>query len=93
MNIEMVKFGDLLISRPAGKDAWLGIQSMLKNTTQKEQVTLDFKGVSVLTPSWMDEFYTPLKKKYKKVKTINIKSSVISETIKFLESLDVPKQG
>lgn len=87
MKIEMIKFGNLLISRPSGKDAWLSFQPQLALLPSDEEVILDFKGVSVLTPSWMDEFLTPLKKRFKKIKFANINSPVIRETIDFLKSL------
>ncbi|MBI5412269.1 DUF4325 domain-containing protein [Candidatus Peregrinibacteria bacterium] len=87
MKIEMIKFGNLLISRPSGKDAWLSFRPQLATLPSNEEIILNFKGVSVLTPSWMDEFYTPLKIRFKKIKIINIDSPVIKETIDFLESL------
>ena len=87
MKIEMIKFGNLLISRPSGKDAWLAMQATLKTVPPKEQIILTFKGVSVLTPSWMDEFLTPLKGRFKKIMMTDIESPVIKETIDFLEKL------
>lgn len=87
MKIEMIKFGNLLISRPSGKDAWLGMQALLKKIPKGESIVLDFKGVSVLTPSWMDEFLTPLKATFKKVNIVHAESPVIRETLDFLEKL------
>jgi|GEM_PF-1008050 len=62
MNIALKKFGTTLVSRPAGKEAWLAFQPVLKEVTENEQIIVDFKDVVVLTPSWADEFLTPLKK-------------------------------
>jgi len=90
MTIEMIKFGPLLISRPAGKDAWLGIQARLRGLPPQEEIVLDFHGVTVLTPSWMDEFLTPMKETFTKVSFRNIDSQVIEETLTFLESLSKP---
>lgn len=66
MNIFLQKFGSTLISRPAGKEAWLALQPTLEQVNDNEKITVDFKDVTVLTPSWADEVITPLQNKYKK---------------------------
>ncbi len=55
MEIKIKKFGEMLISRPEGKDAALIIENQFINKLQNEKVILDFEGVRVLTPSWLDE--------------------------------------
>ena len=65
MRIELKKFGNLLVSRPAGRDAHLSARAYLlpaKDST--EPIEIDFSGVAVLAPSWADEFITPLRKSY-----------------------------
>lgn len=64
MKIELKKFGVMLISRPAGREAWLAAQAytLPKDTTEKIEV--DFSGVAVLSPSWADEFITKLEEQY-----------------------------
>lgn len=65
MTIELKKFGNILSSRPAGKDAWLSAQAyLLSGIKPDEKIEVDFSGVAVLSPSWADEFITPLKKTY-----------------------------
>lgn len=65
MIIEIKNFGDILISRPAGKEAFqLASAYVFKDITTDEPIILDFKDVNVLTPSWADEFITNLKSKF-----------------------------
>jgi hypothetical protein len=61
MTIDMVKFGAVLNARPAGREALLAIRPRLTSVTN---LTLDFRGVKVLTPSFADEFITPLMEQY-----------------------------
>ncbi|MBI2453510.1 STAS-like domain-containing protein [Candidatus Peregrinibacteria bacterium] len=60
MKIFLRKFGNILVSRPAGKEAYLAFQPVLREMKKQEPVEVDFEGVDVLTPSWADEFLTPL---------------------------------
>jgi len=46
MKIELKKFGEILISRPAGREAYL-----LKGILLEEEIEIDFNGVKVLAPS------------------------------------------
>lgn len=62
MTIEMQKIGVILNSRPAGREALLAMRPHLRGV---EDVVLDFSGVNVLTPSFADEFVTPLVSEYK----------------------------
>jgi hypothetical protein len=55
MRIQIKKFGDMLISRPEGRDAGLVIKNQFIQNLKDEVVVLDFEGVRVLTPSWLDE--------------------------------------
>lgn len=56
MRIEIKKFGDILISRPAGKEAYLSARAYILPKETNEEIVLDFEGVKVLAPSWGDEF-------------------------------------
>ena len=56
MKIELKKFGNILTSRPAGKEAYLGARAYLLPKDKNETVEIDFSGVDVLSPSWADEF-------------------------------------
>jgi hypothetical protein len=61
--ISLKKFGTMLISRPAGREAWLAAQAY-SLPAETDSVVVDFEGVSVLSPSWADEFLTPLRERY-----------------------------
>ena len=63
MKIQLVKYGTILSSRPAGKEAFLALKAYAL-TDKPKMIEVDFTGVKVLSPSWADEFFTPLKKKY-----------------------------
>jgi hypothetical protein len=63
MKIQISKFGNLLVSRPDGREAFLAARAYIINKGEKEFV-LDFDGIDVLTPSWIDEFVYNLKKEF-----------------------------
>ena len=82
----MIKFGTILNSRPAGREAILRAKQILHGATDTE-IQLDFSRVEVLTPSFADEFIKGLKNECadKKVTFMEFeKSSVIKETLSFL---------
>lgn len=86
MRIELKKFGKTLVSRPAGKEAWLAFQPVLKGILPDEKIIVDFDGVVVLTPSWADEFLTPLRSNFKdKVELININNPSVKATLSILD--------
>ena len=85
MTIELKKFGTTLVSRPAGKEAWLAYQPVLREVTAGEKIVVNFDGVIVLTPSWADEFLTPLRNKFKdKVELINTDNPSVKATLSIL---------
>lgn len=84
MKIYIKKFGITLVSRPAGKEAWLAFQPVLNEVKEGEKITVDFEGVIVFTPSWADEFLTPLKQKFKQVKLINTNNPSVKATLAIL---------
>ena len=55
--IQLKKFGNVLISRPAGLEAFNGIRPQLNPGTL---IQIDFAEVLTVTPSWLDEFLTRL---------------------------------
>lgn len=61
MRIELKKFGEILSSHPAGREACLAAKAYLKPATKEEKIELDFTGVKVLAPSWADEFLNGLR--------------------------------
>ena len=55
--IQLKKFGTVLISRPAGLEAFNAIRPQLNPDTS---IKIDFDQVLTVTPSWLDEFLTQL---------------------------------
>lgn len=64
MKIELQKFGMILTSRPAGRDAALVVRAYFKPLTDQEPIEIDFTGVKVMTPSWLDEFLQGLREAF-----------------------------
>jgi len=64
MRIEIKKFGDILTSRPAGKEAYLSARAYILPKESSEEIILDFEGVKVLSPSWGDEFITKIEQDF-----------------------------
>lgn len=60
MEIKLVKFGESLISRPAGREAYLSAKAYLFKKIPS-LLEIDFTGVKVLTPSWLSEFVAPFR--------------------------------
>ena len=86
MHISLKKFGTILISRPAGKEAFLVLQSLIKEVADNEKIEVDFDNVAVLTPSWADEFITPLVNQYKERVTLsNTENPSVRATLQTLE--------
>jgi len=89
MTLQMLKFGNILNSRPAGREAVLRAKQIMNGSTDPD-IILDFSGVEVLTPSFADEFTKGLKDIYKN-KTIKFqgfeKNNVISDTLTALHLL------
>jgi len=85
IKIELKKFGEMLISRPAGREAYLAMLAyILKDVDKEEIIEIDFFGVKVLTPSWADEVITKVVKEFKNVKLINIENPTTQATLKTL---------
>jgi hypothetical protein len=60
MRIELKKFGTTLLSRQAGKESLAAFQAVLSEVKPEENLEVDFEGVITFSPSWGDEFLTPL---------------------------------
>lgn len=85
MIIELKKFGTTLVSRPSGKEAWLAFQPVLNTVLDNEEIVVDFADVVVLTPSWADEFLTPLRTRFsERVKLINTDNASVQATLAIL---------
>ena len=85
MKIELKKFGEILVSRPAGREAYLAIEAYLtKGIDADEKIEIDFEGVKVLTPSWADEVVTKLTAKFNNIVLLNTQNSTVQATLKTL---------
>mgnify|MGYP001598749843 CR=1 FL=1 len=60
MKLQLEKFGKTLISRELGSEALKAFQPTLRELPQNETLEIDFSGVLTLSPSWADEFLSPL---------------------------------
>lgn len=88
MLIEVKKFGNLLSSRQTGKEAYAAFRPSLNELSADEKIIIDFSGVSTLTPSWADEFLTPILKEYDtRVSITNSDNPSVQATLNFLESI------
>lgn len=85
MRIKLVKFGEVLVSRPAGREAFLAMSAyLIKDLKADEEIKIDFNGVKVLAPSWADEVITKLAEKFKNIKLLNTENESVQATLKTL---------
>jgi hypothetical protein len=87
MKIELEKFGNILISRQAGREAFAAFHASLSSIPQGENLEIDFTGVITFSPSWGDEFLSPLKKQFgDKLVLANIANNPsVIESLKIIE--------
>ena len=92
MIIKLEKFGTILLSRQLGKEAALASQSLLRDIKRGENIEVDFKGVLTFSPSWGDEFLTPLLNKYGDKLVLKITDNPsVTNTIEMLETIHKKK--
>ena len=60
MKLQLGKFGKTLISRELGSEAFKAFQTTLRDLSKDEELEIDFSDVLTLSPSWADEFLSPL---------------------------------
>lgn len=86
MKIELKKFGDKLISRPAGREAYLAAKAYLLRDIPKDGlIEVDFKEIKVMGPSWADEFITPLRKDFSNVQLLNTTNPTVKASLEILQ--------
>ena len=86
MKIEIKKFGSLLTSRQLGKEALAAFEPSLRNISENEEELIDFEGTMTFSPSWGDEFLTPLAKRYgERFKLMDSDNSSVIALIETLE--------
>ncbi len=64
MRLELKKIGHSLMSRQAGKEALLALRPTLAELKPDEGIEIDFEGITTFSPSWGDEFLTPLAEEF-----------------------------
>jgi hypothetical protein len=84
MLVKISNFGDILISRPAGREAFLMAKAYVFNAvTPEDAIILDIDEIKVLTPSWADEFITGLKSAYENdLQYINTENPSVKASLK-----------
>jgi hypothetical protein len=86
MKIEIKKFGTLLTSRQLGKEALAAFEPLLKSVASDEEILIDFDGTMTFSPSWGDEFLTPLVKRYgDRLRLMSTDNPSVIATIETLE--------
>ncbi len=86
----MKKFGTVLVSRQAGREAFLAFQPTLQTVPSSEEILLNFDEVFSLAPSWADEFLHPLRERFgSRVKIKESKNASVQATLAFLKKLSV----
>ena len=89
MQIQLNKFGTTLLSRQAGKEAYAAFLPTLHEATDDEIIEIDFSGITTFSPSWGDEFLTPLTTLFgnRVVFTHEKSNPSVSLTLEFLQSI------
>lgn len=92
MIIQIKKFGTTLVSRQAGKEAYAAFLPILNLAERNEKIEVDFEGVYTFTPSWGDEFITPLYEKFgEKLILQNTENLSVKATLDLLENISGKK--
>ncbi|MDP3996960.1 MAG: hypothetical protein U1C49_02025 [Candidatus Andersenbacteria bacterium] len=60
MKLMLEKFGTTLITRELGSEALKAFRTTLRDLPRDDVLEIDFSGVLTLSPSWTDEFLSPL---------------------------------
>jgi hypothetical protein len=86
MKVEVKKFGEILTSRPAGREAGLTMKAYFKPAPD-DRIELDFSGVLAMGPSWLDEVLTILRSEYghDRIVCLPSENASVSESLKIVE--------
>jgi len=88
MKVNLGKFGLVLSSRQSGLEARKAFLSRLREMKEDEIIEIDFSEVSSFSPSWADEFLTPLFEEYgARVILQNTENPSVRATLSFLEKI------
>ena len=92
MKIYLEKFRTTLTSRQAGKEAFSAFQPRLSDIGTNEPLEMDFEGVVTFSPSWGDEFLTPLQKEFgKRLILKHTENPSVQATLALLEKIHIIK--
>lgn len=88
MTILLKKFGTTLSGRQLGKEAYAAFQPSLREIKDGEKIEVDFAKVVTFTPSWGDEFLSPLMLKFgNKLILKNTENPSVQASLKMLEKI------
>ena len=86
MKIPIVKFGEFLMSRPAGREAAQIMITSFAPQTADEVIELDFSGVKATGPSWLHEVVMGLRNQFKnKIVVLDCGNASVIESLKFVD--------
>jgi hypothetical protein len=90
MLVKVSNFGDILMSRPAGREAFLMAKAYVFNTVKpNDDIVLDFNDIKVLAPSWADEFIMGVKSTFtNNLQYINTENPSVKASLKTVLSED-----
>lgn len=88
MTIFLKKFGTTLNSRQFGRESFTAFEPLLKGVKDNEEVVVDFEGVVTFTPSWGDEFLSPLLARFGERLVLKSTDNLsVQATLKLLEKV------
>ncbi|MDP2685547.1 MAG: hypothetical protein Q8P20_11055 [bacterium] len=88
MIIELKKFGTTLTSREEGREALAAFKPSLSGIPDSESVKIIFTGVNTFSPSWGDEFLTPMIKQFPtSLIMVDTKNLSVKATLDMLEKI------
>lgn len=87
MRIKLRQYGEILTSRPSGREAALAMKALLKPVAG-EKIELDFEGVLSVGPSWLDEVLTALRSDYGRDRVVcrPTKNLSVIESLKVIDA-------
>lgn len=89
MLIMLKKFGTTLTSRQLGRESFAAFKPQLTEIKSDEKLEIDFEGVNTFSPSWGDEFLTPLVNDYgTRVVLMNTQNPSVKLTLDLLEDIN-----
>ncbi|MEK7533580.1 MAG: DUF4325 domain-containing protein [Patescibacteria group bacterium] len=92
MNIKLKKFGTTLTSRQAGKEAFAAFQPSLGKISEQEDILIDFEEVVTFSPSWGDEFLTPLANLFgERLKLMRSENPSVKTSLEIIEESNMMK--